>query len=110
MKRNNYLLTYGDLDSAMKTLSFNATVYPNKTIHTVGAQVEDRTAAIIKSTVGTAIAVAKMAMGVPTAAKPPSLCKPNADDAIKGVRAAKAKLADPTLDDKTRAGVKCSAH
>ena len=100
-----YLLTYGDLDSAMKTSSFNATVYPNKTIHTVGAQVEDRTAAIIKSTVGTAIAVAKMAMGVPTAAKPPSLCKPNVYDAIKGVRAAKAKLADPTLDDKTRAGV-----
>lgn len=97
-----YILTYRDLDSTMKTSSFNAAVYPNKTIHTVGAQVEDRTAAIIKSTVGTAIAVAKMALGVPTAAAPPPLCGPDVYDAIKAVRAAKSKLADPALDDKAR--------
>lgn len=97
-----HVLTYPELNSFFKTSTFSATTYENKTIHTVGATIEDRSAAIIKSTVGSVIAIAKIAIGIPTT-RPQAVCQPFVYDALKKIRDSKAKLYDPAVDEKGRA-------
>ncbi|SCY55194.1 hypothetical protein SAMN05216308_11712 [Nitrosospira sp. Nsp13] len=99
-----YSIPIKTMTSLWKTTTLVGTVYDNQTLHTFGATVDDRSGEIIKSTVNTAITVAKMVIGVPAATNAPQLCRPEIYKALDTLRAGKTKLLDPTLDEKTRAG------
>jgi len=101
----HYSLPLQSLSSGWKTTTLTATVYDNQTLHTVGAQAEDRSAAVAKAVVGTALGVARIVAGIPTAAVAPQPCSPGILDALKTVQGSTAQLIDPGLDDKGRANV-----
>lgn len=64
----HYYLTYRDLDSALKTSTFEMSLYPNQTLKSVGATIEDQSAATIKNLVSTGLNLAKIAVGLPAGA------------------------------------------
>lgn len=98
-----YSIPLKTLTSAWKTTSLTGTVYENQTLHSIGATIDDRSGAIVKSAVGTAISVAKMAFGLPPAFWPQKICKPEIYKALDTVREGKTKLLDSNLDEKQRA-------
>lgn len=101
----HYYIPYEDLDSLLKNTTFTASIYPNGTIKSIGATVEDRSAQIIKNIVGTAVSVAKMSMGANAAANAVavSLCSPSTYMALRASQKAQALLLDPAVTDKDRA-------
>lgn len=99
-----YSIPIDTLTSGWKTTSLTVTLYENQTLHTFGATVDDRTGAIVKSTLGSALSVARVLVGIPTAAAASQLCHPEIYKALDVVRDSRTKLMDPALDEKTRAG------
>jgi hypothetical protein len=101
-----YSIPYDTLTSAWKTTSLTATLYENQTLHTLGASADDRSGAIVKNVVGTILSIARLQAGV-AAARPaapvPALCTADVYTALKLRKQGRAKLLDPTLDDKQRA-------
>lgn len=97
-----YSIPLKSLSAAWKTTSLTATVYDNQTIHTVGVTADDRTGAVVKGVIGTALSVARIVVGVPTAARV-ALCQPGVYQALDVVREGQAKLLDPSVEDSLRA-------
>jgi hypothetical protein len=98
-----YSIPITTLTAAWKTTSVSATLYENQTLHTFGATVEDRTGYVVKGVVGTALSIARIGVGAPTAAKGPALCQPGVYKALDVVREGQAKLLDPSVDETARA-------
>lgn len=103
----HYLLTYESLNAVLKTSKFEAEIYPNQTIKSVGITIEDKTAAVIKNVTGTAISVAKMIMGIPPGRLTPEQrpCNEKTYQALKTVREGQIKVMDPNVDSERRAAV-----
>lgn len=58
----HYAIKYEDLDNMFKTSTFEAKRYPDGTLKSVGATIDDRSAGIAKAVVGTVLSVAKTAV------------------------------------------------
>jgi hypothetical protein len=96
------------MTSAWKTTTFSGTLYENQVLHSIGVTVDDRSGAIIKGTLSTAASIARVVIGTPTSVKPKSLCRPEIYQALNTLRSGKAKLLDPSLDEKARDGIAAS--
>ncbi|WP_454725127.1 MULTISPECIES: hypothetical protein [Cupriavidus] len=103
--KQHYSLPLQSLSSGWKTTTLTATVYDNQTLHTVGAQAEDRSAAVAKAAVGTVLGAVRIATGVAPLATAPQPCNAGILDALKTVQGSTAQLIDPGLDDKSRASL-----
>lgn len=99
-RSEHYIIPYESMDGLLKTTSFNAAAYPNGTLKSVGASIEDRTGPFIKSTVGTAISIAKMAMGVFTADA--NVCNSIVTTSLENLRQARDALLKLGVEDKAR--------
>lgn len=98
-----YSIPLDTLSSGWKTTSLVATLYDNQTLHTLNTTVEDKTAAVAKAVVSTALSTARVLTGTPAASGEPSLCHDYVYKALQTVNDGTTKLMDQSLDEKTRA-------
>lgn len=102
----HYYITYRDLDSPLKTSSFQVAVYPNQTLKSVGASVEDQTAQTFKNLITSGLTLAKIAMGLPanaTSEGPPiPLCNDTTLKALADVKLLSKSLREDDLTPKVR--------
>lgn len=93
------------MTSSWKTTTFTGTLFENQVLRSVGITVDDRSGAVIKSALGVATSVARVMIGAPVAFTKSSLCHPEIYRALDTVRSSRAKLLDPSLDEKARAAI-----
>ncbi|TPG73754.1 hypothetical protein EAH74_32525 [Pseudomonas mandelii] len=98
-----YSIPLDTLTSGWKTTSLVATFYDNQTLHTLNTTVEDKTAAVVKAVVSTALSTARIVTGIPAASGEPSLCHDYVYKALRTINEGTTKLMDQSLDEKTRA-------
>jgi hypothetical protein len=99
-----YSIPLKTLTSGWKTTSLTGSVYENQTLHTFGVTVEDRSGAVVKGALGTALSIARIGGGIPAAEAALPLCHPEVYKALDRLREGQSKLSDPALDEAARAG------
>jgi hypothetical protein len=108
-EEQHYSVPLKTLVSGWKTTTLEGTVYPNQTLHTINATIDDRTGAIIKGLIATGISIARIALQLPAGIRDEqhnvqqAVCKPEIHEALSKLEEGRTKLLDPTLDADQRA-------
>ncbi|WP_313223637.1 hypothetical protein [Pseudoxanthomonas mexicana] len=97
------------MTSRWKTTTLTGSLFENQVLRSVGITADDRTGAVVKSTLAVATSIARVSIGAPANERVASLCHDVTYRALEVVESSRTKLLDPSLDEKARNAVAAAA-